>query len=222
MDWSYDAWDSGEPYDYGGASRGHTQWDSIDYHVDLGCGKLKKGRIGIDHKAAPGVNIVCDLNTLLVYSTARAPGEDAPSLVAPPGSLPVRMRGLPFEDNSIESIVSHHFLEHMGDGFIPLIDEVYRVLKPDGIFRAVTPLFPSTSAVEDATHCRYFMDRTWDAFCGTPGEEPNNCWLASFSVPYTKARFNMEHKDVTAPTPIHEQWGPNDAREIRVAMRAMK
>lgn len=218
MDWSYESWPTGEPYDWGSAGRGHTIYDAEDYHVDLGCGKLKKGRIGIDRHPAPGVNIVMDLDSGWVWSVADAPGIDAP---VPEGEA-ILSRDLPFADSSIESIISHHALEHIGEGFIRLIDDVYRVLKSGGIFYAITPLFPSHTAVSDADHKRYFMDTTWDAFCGTPGDGPNNCWLSSFSVPYTSARFEKLHQDMTPPAPPEKQWTQEDAREIRVALRAVK
>lgn len=224
--WEYDNWPTGEPYDWGQAARG-GKWDSIDFHLDLGCGKLKKGRIGVDRFAADGVNIIADLDALyfedgiwkrgpMTYGCPVTPGGDAVSLGKD------AMIGLPFADNSIESIISYHALEHIGEGFIPLVDEVYRILKPDGIFRAITPLFPSRTAVEDPDHKRYIMTGTWESFCGTPGDDPNSCWLASFMVPYTQARFHMEDKDYTPPVPIGEQWTDIDAREIRVALRAMK
>jgi SAM-dependent methyltransferase len=223
MDWSYDAWESGEPYDWGGAARGTSAWDSSDFHLDIGCGTVKKGRIGIDRHPAPGVNIVMDLNRLEIYRVALKPNADSSPLAEVPyeDSDPhgrLFKRGLPFGDSSIESIISHHCLEHIGEGFIPLVDEVYRVLKPDGIFRAITPLFPSRTAVEDPDHCRYFMAGTWDAFCGFP----DNHWSESFSVPYTKARFELVDKDTSPPAAPEFQWGDHDAREIRVALRARK
>jgi SAM-dependent methyltransferase len=223
MDWSYDSWPSGEPYDWGGAGRGETKWDAMDYHVDLGCGTLKKGRIGIDRFAAPGVNIVMDLDKLRVLSVAPGVGLDAPAPEGVPHVATLSM-GLPFEDSSIESIITHHCLEHIGGGFIPLMDEIYRVLKPDGIFRGIVPLFPSHSAVADPDHKRYFMVGTFTSFCGHLGDEnnPTGSWLDSFSVPYTKARFEMLHEDHTGPVPVHQQWTSDDVRELRVAMRAVK
>lgn len=196
-DWSYDAWPSGEPYDWRPAARGTHPHDQLDFHVDLGCGRLKKGRIGVDRYPAPGVvDVLVDLNT----------GQ------------------LPFADDSIESIVSHHALEHIGDGFIALMDDCYRVLKPGGIFRIIVPLFPSWSAVSDPDHKRYFMadgdTTTFDSFCGTPGDTPQNCWLASFSVPYTTARFERTAMDYTPRCEMEKWWTPEDARELRVTLRA--
>lgn len=196
-EFAYERWPSGEPYDWNGAAREHEH-DQLDFHVDLGCGKLKRARIGVDHRAGEGVDLMVDLN----------------------GGW------LPFADSSIESIVSHHCLEHIGDGFIALMDECYRVLKPDAIFRIIVPLFPSWSAVSDPDHRRYFMADdgrcTFDAFCGTPGETPQNCWLASFSVPYTTARFERLHLDYTAPAEPEDRWTWKDARELRVTLAAVK
>lgn len=200
IDWSYDAWPSGAPYDWSPATRGDHPTDQIDFHLDLGCGRLKKARIGIDHFASEATDFVLDLDLA--------------------GEHPNRR--LPIPDNAIKSIVTHHCLEHIGEGFIRLMDECYRVLEPGGLFRIVVPLFPSTTAVQDPDHKRYFMAETFEAFCGTPGDTPNNCWLASFSVPYTQARFEMLEKDMTAPTPPEDAWGPEDAREIRLTLGACK
>jgi SAM-dependent methyltransferase len=201
----------------------------MDPHLDIGCGTVKKGRIGIDRYPAPGVNVVMDLNTLGVGAIANEPNQDAVEYDNGPawagGDELSTARGLPFPDSSIESAISHHALEHIGDGFIPLMDEVYRVLKPGGVFRIIVPLFPSYSAVSDPDHRRYFMEGTFDAFCGHLGDDnnPTGCWLDSFSVPYTKARFERVHQDMTAPTmDPAKQWTPDDVRELRVALRAVK
>lgn len=225
-DWSFDAWPAVDARWYDGATL--TEWDRLAFHVDLGCGTLKKGRIGIDRYAAPGVNIVMDLETGIVYSEAEHPGEDAPAPHWPIQTswgrglmqthAMTRRYGLPFEDGSIESIVSHHALEHIGEGFLPLMDDVYRVLKPGGIFRVIVPLFPSYAAVQDPDHCRYFMEGTFDCLCGTP----DAFWSESFSVPYTKARFEKLSEDCTPRVEADKHWTREDAREMRVTLRAVK
>jgi len=212
VDFSYDACPSGEPYDWTNAARGDSPWDNLDFHLDLGCGKVKKGRIGVDRYPAAGVDIVMDLE----HMTRPFPAADVDALELPW----VEFSALPFGESSIRSIISHHFLEHIGPGFMRLMNECYRVLEPGGVFRAIVPLFPSTAAVQDPDHKRYFMLDTFDSFCGTPGETPQNCWLASFSVPYTTARFEMVHKDWTAL--VGDPWAHACARELRVAMRAQK
>lgn len=252
---AYDAWPSRADDGWGEAGRGVSPWDNLDFHVDLGCGKLPKARIGVDRYAAPGVSVIADLEAGITWGLPRKPGEDAlvdgktwtgrkcmetgrllnedDYIAYLAGAyqihnavLPTNWR-LPFEDSSIESIISHHALEHIDAGFIPLMDDIYRVLIPGGILRAIVPLFPSWSAVSDPDHKRYFMAShdpegqirtTFDSFCGTP----DNCWLESFSVPYTRARFERVDADYTPPVEPHLAWTPVDAREMRVALKAVK
>lgn len=235
--WAYENWPSGEPYNWGGAARGTHPQDNIDFHVDLGCGRVPKGRIGVDRYPAPGVAAIVDFDGFEPYAdppydwrgpvtlaVAEEPGAD---IALEPGYHTMRARGLPFGTSSIKSIISHHAFEHVGEGFMNLMNECYRVLEPGGLLRVVVPLFPSTSAVEDPDHCRYFMAHdggggTFDAFCGTPGDTPQNCWLASFSVPYTTARFEKVHQTISPRVQQDLWWGPHDAREMRVSLIAMK
>jgi SAM-dependent methyltransferase len=216
----YDRWPSGEPYDWGGAARGDSPHDNLDFHVDLGCGNLKKGRIGVDVFPAPGVNVVCDLERLETFAVA-GPGEDA--RLDTDDAEPIHEGRLPFADSSIESIVSHHCLEHIDAGFVPLMDECWRVLKPGGYFRIIVPVFPSWSALVDPDHSRFFIadetSSTFDYFCGTP----EHCWMEDFAVPYTRARFKKVEQIVTprSESPA-DWWTAKDAREMRVTLKAEK
>lgn len=218
--WAYNNLPSGEPYGWEHTDRGPSPWDNIDFHLDLGMGTLKKGRLGIDRHLAPGVDLVMNLETL---APAELPGggfhpqteltyEEA--IAREDGSF----LGLPFPDNSIDSIVSHHCLEHIDPGFLALMDECYRILEPGGVFRIIVPLFPSRTAVEDPDHKRYFLAGTFDTFVGRPGGH----WHEDFSVPYTKCRFEIVDKwftELVPPLTAEEMWGPRDARELRVALR---
>lgn len=226
--WAYENLESGEPYDWGGdAARGESPWDNLDFHLDLGCGRLPKGRLGIDRFPAPEVGVLMDLDRMEAI-TLKGPGipQDAEEIEARTKRL-FEMRdhelgelchlGLPFPDESIESIISHHFMEHVGDGFVPLMDECHRVLKPGGVLRVIVPLFPSRTAVEDPDHKRYFMEGTFETFCGA---EDGSHWHESFSVPYTTCRFEKVHQDITARVENWtDEWGADDARELRIALR---
>lgn len=194
-DFSYDAWPS-YPQGQGwvNGTRPPAAPFDLDYHVDLGCGTVPKARIGVDRFAAPGVDVVLDF-------------EDG---------------WLPFNDDSIESVITHHAMEHVRN-LTALVDEVYRVLVPGGIFFPIVPLFPSTAAVEDPDHCRYFMAYpcpngedhcSWDAYCGTDRHHT----YESFSVPYMQARFERVFMEFT-PRGSIEPWSHEDHRELRVALK---
>jgi SAM-dependent methyltransferase len=90
--------------------------------------------------------------------------------IAPPADRPEIRRGnlalepIPFEDNRFDSVSAYDFLEHVprvlatADGratrfpFIELMNEVWRVLKPEGLFYAYTPMYPHPAAFQDPTH----------------------------------------------------------------------
>lgn len=61
---------------------------------------------------------------------------------------------LPFEDNTIEEIKAYHILEHIGDGFIPLLKELYRVCKHGAIFDILVPHHFHDVFYGDPTHKR--------------------------------------------------------------------
>ena len=61
---------------------------------------------------------------------------------------------LPFEDNSVEYILATHILEHIGEGFIPLLVELYRVGKHGAILDIVVPHHLHEVYYGDPTHKR--------------------------------------------------------------------
>lgn len=179
--WEYEQLQSGAPYDWSPAGRGGFPDDNVDFHLDLGAGKLPKGRLRIDRHG--DAEILMDLNTMEVFDSK--------------GPLTQVDGGLPFPDNSIHSIVTHHCLEHIGDGFLHLMDECYRVMKPGALFRIIVPLFPSFAAVSDPDHVRYFTHETFNMFVG---EEGQDFWSDVFAEPYTKARFKLG-QEIYTPAP---------------------
>lgn len=221
--WEYENLTSGEPYDWSPANRGDSEWDSIDFHLDLGCGKLKKARLGIDRFYAPCVDLLMNLDTLKVNPPVpHSQGVGDAELAVRRRAEPMVPKGgrLPFPDESIRGIVTHHCLEHLGDGFLPLMDEMHRVLASGEVLRIIVPLFPSRAAVEDPDHKRYFMAGTFETF---EGADDGSHWHESFSVPYTNCRFELVDKDITPRAqdkkPPVDAWGDDDVREIRVALR---
>jgi len=178
--WRYENLESGAPYDWKDAARGNHPDDNVDFHVDLGCGNLKKGRLGIDRSGK--ADIFMDLDSGEFISCSK--------------ELPKKQENwvLPFPNNSIKSVITHHCMEHLGDGFIPLMDDVYRVLEPGGIFRIIVPLYPSRAAYESQDHKRFFGINSFEDYCG---DDMGNHWHESFATPFTDARFKLTAKDYT-------------------------
>lgn len=61
---------------------------------------------------------------------------------------------LPFEDDSVEAIHAHHILEHIGDNFLNLMKELYRVCKDGAIIDIEVPHHRHENFFGDPTHVR--------------------------------------------------------------------
>ena len=97
--------------------------------IELGCGNTKKNpkAIGIDMLDFDCVDIQGDVFAALHR----------------------------FPDNTVDTIESFHFFEHVGD-LTDLIDEITRVLKPGGKLRVVVPHFSNPYFYSDPTHKNFF------------------------------------------------------------------
>ncbi len=73
------------------------------------------------------------------------------------------VQNLPFKDESFDSINAIHVLEHIPN-IVKVMNEAWRVLKPDGQFNVRVPLFPTIGSISDPTHVRFFIVPTFDYF----------------------------------------------------------
>lgn len=98
--------------------------------LNLGCGRDKRvGYVNVDKYAVLEPDLVVDLE-------------------APPW---------PFADASIDEIALHHVLEHLGQAtptFLAIIQELHRVLKPNGVIEITVPHPRSDLYLGDPTHVR--------------------------------------------------------------------
>lgn len=95
---------------------------------------------------------------------------------------------LPFENDSFDYVTAFDVLEHIqriavSDGetrfpFIQLMNEIFRVLKPGGVFFNLQPCYPSKEAFQDPTHVNimtedtlslYFCESAWARIYGFEG-----------------------------------------------------
>jgi predicted SAM-dependent methyltransferase len=61
---------------------------------------------------------------------------------------------LPFKDNTVETVVAHHILEHLGDGYFHCLQEIFRVCKHGAIVDIRVPHPRHDSFLADPTHKR--------------------------------------------------------------------
>ena len=91
-------------------------------------------------------------------------------------SADLSLESIPFGDNFFDFIVASHILEHIPRviylphrrfAFVELMNEIWRVLKPNGTFLSITPAFPHPEAFQDPTHVNFITEKTFpEYFCG--------------------------------------------------------
>jgi len=59
-----------------------------------------------------------------------------------------------WDDNSVDEVVAHHILEHLGDGYFHFLQELYRVCKPGAIIDIIIPHHRHEVFFNDPTHKR--------------------------------------------------------------------
>lgn len=144
--------------------------------LNLGCGRdIRKGWINLDFIKGDGVDIVHNLN-----------------------SLP-----LPFEDQKFDFVLCQDILEHVD--FVLLINDLYRILKKEGILKIRVPHFTSKVNFEDPTHINRFSIRTFDYFI------PNTYFSYERQInyfSYIKKRiiFDKESKFIKIINIFLEKW----------------
>ena len=69
---------------------------------------------------------------------------------------------LPFETGSVDEVRAVDILEHIPIGkTLPLIEEIWRVLKPGGYFYSMTPSTDGRGAFQDPTHVSFWNQNSW-------------------------------------------------------------
>ena len=134
--------------------------------LDLGCGATPRNHYNADTLMGLDQFPVADLQADLVWEP------------------------IPCLDNSYDYITAFDFIEHIPRvvyvdkqakyPFIDLMNEIWRVLVPGGLFYSSTPAFPHAAAFQDPTHvniitpdtfCEYFDDeKTWAKMYGFKGK----------------------------------------------------
>lgn len=69
----------------------------------------------------------------------------------------------PFEDNSFDLVYGHNSLEHL-DNIVAVMNEMHRILRPNGRVVLTVPYFRSTDAFGDPTHKHFFTSQSMDSF----------------------------------------------------------
>lgn len=159
----------------------HAVWDHVRVEgrtepwcsLDVGVGSTKQHpeNLGVDVVAHPGVDIVADLS-----------------------------HGLPLPDDSVDRAYAVHVLEHFAH-WLPVADELHRVVRPQGVLHVVSPHWQHVNAVADPTHVSYFDVQTFKQLGqGGPQNRPWRVLHVSYDGASVFADL-MPVKDGTPPSP---------------------
>ena len=121
---------------------------------------------------------------------------------------------IPFDDSTFDFCTAFDFIEHIpriswhqGNprlAFLEFMNEVHRVLKPEGMFLHSTPAFPSKEVFQDPTHVNIITEDTMPYyFC-----EPHN-WAKKLGYGFNGS-FEL----------VEQRW--QEDRQIVGIMKALK
>lgn len=102
------------------------------------------------------LNVGCGNDIRAGYTnldSAKLPGVDVVHDIEQP---------FPFDDETFDEIVCQDVLEHVE--YIPVLKELYRIMKNGGIITIRVPHFTSKNNFMDPTHRKMFSCRTFDFF----------------------------------------------------------
>jgi SAM-dependent methyltransferase len=158
-------------------------------HLDLGCGETPRNPYGRD------ILCVVDLKPAAALHADVVKKAD------------LSREKIPFADNFFDSVSAYDFLEHIprtmpaadSQGlifpFVELMNEIWRVLKPDGMFYAQTPAYPRPEAFQDPTHCNIITDKTHRYFIGHQGGASTYGFIGCFRVQrikWVRPKYDLE------------------------------
>lgn len=117
----------------------------VTRHLDIGCGKRPRNPYRRDE--LHGVDLATSVDA---SSSARR--------------ADLTIEAIPYPDGLSDSVSANDFLEHaprvlpLPDGsgtripFVELMNEIWRVMRPDGLFYGYTPFHPHPAVFQDLTH----------------------------------------------------------------------
>ena len=120
--------------------------------LDLGCGAHPKNPFNADELFGVDVRDDLELNV-----------RKADLVIEP----------IPYADESFEYCTAFDFIEHIPriiyaplrrNAFVEFMNEVYRVLKPGGMFLSLTPAYPHAPAFRDPTHVNIITEETFSLY----------------------------------------------------------
>lgn len=165
--------------------------------LNLGCGRnIMSGWVNVDQVGLPGVDMIANLDGF--------------------GRPGVKL--FPLEEGSVDQFLLSHTIEHI-QHTLPLMQELYRVAKPNAVCTVHVPYGSSDDAWEDPTHVRAYFLGSWGYF-----SQPYY-WKAQYNTVDERDLFgNRVHPNPLCPWHVRKALSQSrsqshtEAQEERAAM----
>jgi SAM-dependent methyltransferase len=154
--------------------------DSTTIALDLGCGPTPSNKFGADE--VHGLDLVENIIDNIKYCR-------------------LGFEKLPFDDSTFDYVTAYDLIEHIprysenstetDTPLIFLMNEVFRVLKVDGIFLSSTPIYPYFGAFQDPTHNNIITVDTFKMYFSKESYSISKHYgvTAKFQILYQKMYF---------------------------------
>lgn len=104
---------------------------------------------------------------------------DIDPLTNPDILINVETGDFPIPDNSVDEVRAYHILEHVGEGFFHLMQELYRVCKDGAIIDIQVPHHRSEVMYGDPSHVRFITTESLRQFSKARNKWHINQWNSS-------------------------------------------
>jgi SAM-dependent methyltransferase len=125
---------------------------SASISIDLGCGSAPNNPLGA--RNVLGIDILPSDDSRIIQC----------DLFANPIPLASDYADVVSASNFIEHVPRVSLVEGARFPFVSLMNEIHRVLKPNGIFYSKTPAYPFVEAFQDPTHANIITEQTMPCY----------------------------------------------------------
>ena len=136
-------------------------------------------QVALNESERLAVDIGCGGKPRNPFNAERLIGLDVMTAVEGVYPCVIGYEPLPLNDSSVHFISAFDFIEHLPrsavvnghlvNPFIDTMSEIWRVLRPGGLFFAQTPAYPSMAAFVDPTHVNVITEGTVSYFARRQG-----------------------------------------------------
>lgn len=153
---------------------------------------MKKLNLGSGYKTYPGF-----LNA------------DIDPLTKPDILIDIETGNFPLEDNSVDEVKAYHILEHVGEGFFHLMQELYRICADGAIIDIQVPHHRSEVFYGDPSHVRFITTEVLRQFSKKRNVWHIEQWKSSSGF---GLKYDVDFELIEFEFQVNSRWKPRFAK----------